>query len=306
MKKILCAQIAVSLSETDIDIAVNPDHPYLLSPPDLLLGRNGKLLAVYEPHREELSEPNSLLARLALSRLALPAHCQHILVVDEDGTSLGSVDNSFDKVIESVDTRKIPTIIEDRTRLDSAILREVKETHFLRFQVLYESSLLQFNRSHFKKNCDQPEIAPYPRRRFEAQDKVYLSDWLHDGRRRRPSRLFSKADWGVYSALEKTPEARQLRALCLGSVRLITDLDNGIPFSRIDEANLLITDCLHLNRFDPLKPIRGTAFSGLAFCPASSVISAGKYYRHIIDQVGHVSYEYYKKKNRRIKGVGVR
>ncbi|WP_162046501.1 hypothetical protein [Vibrio taketomensis] len=43
--------------DSDVTIVESPDHPVLISPPDSLVAKNGKILACYKPHHAELSRP---------------------------------------------------------------------------------------------------------------------------------------------------------------------------------------------------------------------------------------------------------
>ena len=65
-------------------VSVNPDHPYLFEGPDILAGGDGRLLAIFRPKSTELSNPNRLLSRLVLTKLALPNHTRYILVMDPE------------------------------------------------------------------------------------------------------------------------------------------------------------------------------------------------------------------------------
>ena len=52
-------------------VAIRPDHPYLFSAPYLLLADSGSLVAVFIPKTLELKDPDQILVRQAISRLAL-------------------------------------------------------------------------------------------------------------------------------------------------------------------------------------------------------------------------------------------
>lgn len=57
-----------------------PDHPLLLRGPDILIGGEGNLTAVYLPTTQEMRQDKALRSRYILSRLALPAATRHLLV----------------------------------------------------------------------------------------------------------------------------------------------------------------------------------------------------------------------------------
>jgi len=74
----------------DFTVAAQPDHPYLISGPDVLLGRDGVLVALITPKAKERRSPTSLLVRLAACRLALPAHTRFLLLLSKADEPVGS------------------------------------------------------------------------------------------------------------------------------------------------------------------------------------------------------------------------
>ncbi|MFG1424704.1 hypothetical protein [Roseixanthobacter glucoisosaccharinicivorans] len=59
---------------------LGPDHPFLLKGPDIIIGGEGKLTAIYVPAvAERKGAQDQLRTRYVLSRLALPQHTRHIL-----------------------------------------------------------------------------------------------------------------------------------------------------------------------------------------------------------------------------------
>jgi hypothetical protein len=69
-----------------------PDHPHLMSGPNLLVGGQGKLTAIF------LIGPSSNRNLLA-ARLALPMDCRCVAVADDAGCQrLGPLDQNFDEV----------------------------------------------------------------------------------------------------------------------------------------------------------------------------------------------------------------
>jgi hypothetical protein len=62
-------------------VSLRPDLPAVLQGPDLLVARDGRLFAFFEPTTHERRVPVRLLARLMLSRLALPDHVRTVLLL---------------------------------------------------------------------------------------------------------------------------------------------------------------------------------------------------------------------------------
>lgn len=65
-------------------VAVAPDLPHLIVAPDVLVGAEGRLLAAFLPRRYEITKPELLLSRLALSRLGLPDNLICVLIAAAD------------------------------------------------------------------------------------------------------------------------------------------------------------------------------------------------------------------------------
>jgi hypothetical protein len=65
-------------------VLARPEHPYLLAPPDLLIGGEGLLTAVFSPKVAEARSPRLLRARLIAGRLALAEHARCILLLTRE------------------------------------------------------------------------------------------------------------------------------------------------------------------------------------------------------------------------------
>jgi len=61
-------------------VVVRPSHPYLVAPPDFLIGGEGLLTAVFSPSANERRAPLLIRPRLVGARLALPENTRCILL----------------------------------------------------------------------------------------------------------------------------------------------------------------------------------------------------------------------------------
>ena len=68
--------------EADVATVVVPDHPFLTVGPDLLVARNGHLVAAFLPTAAEMRRSDDLAARVAISRLALQPSTFTVLIDD--------------------------------------------------------------------------------------------------------------------------------------------------------------------------------------------------------------------------------
>jgi hypothetical protein len=61
-------------------IVAAPDHPLLIEGPDVLVGGEGNLVAVFTPKASERHSRERLSVRFVLSRLALPPQTRYVLL----------------------------------------------------------------------------------------------------------------------------------------------------------------------------------------------------------------------------------
>jgi hypothetical protein len=65
-------------------VVAAPDHPLLLEGPDVLIGGEGAAVALFIPKASERLNRESFLARVILSRLALPPKTSTVLISDPE------------------------------------------------------------------------------------------------------------------------------------------------------------------------------------------------------------------------------
>jgi hypothetical protein len=87
-------------------VALQPDHPYLLFTPDLLVSNYNNLIGIFFPDNFELQGGfDYLLSRMVLSRLALPSkkfYC--VLLINSDDNQLPEqAAYNLDKIVNSDD-----------------------------------------------------------------------------------------------------------------------------------------------------------------------------------------------------------
>src|SRR5260370_5537881 len=66
----------------ELFVARQPDLPTLFTGPDLLASRTGTTIAFFLPKSSDAQHPRALLARLVLSRLALPPTTSPVLLLE--------------------------------------------------------------------------------------------------------------------------------------------------------------------------------------------------------------------------------
>ena len=75
-------------------LVLRPDLPNLLRGPDLMIGGEGRLFAIFKFQAAEQRAPDRLLVRLALARLALPRHAVCVLLGDSEHSGSRTVERT--------------------------------------------------------------------------------------------------------------------------------------------------------------------------------------------------------------------
>jgi len=289
------------LDEPDIVMVPAPDHPVLMTPPDALIAKNGKILAYYKIHSNEKARPNLLLSRLALCRFALPVHTQHVLVTDEgiDNLRIQKIFSFFDESIEHKDIQlslRLLRNVSSKLTIDRA--SEGRDQHYVKYNVLYEASL--------KQNDGADELHRALQIDPSVFEKAFYADWLQgmDGFnewRKKESRYFHKSGRSYFAVPEFHESKRKhelLRNLCVASMLIGSDYHDGFYRVQSEESRLLLSDKLPGYRHDSLKGVRSAAFAGLGLSQARNEDSIKKYSEYLSYRLERGLHEFRKKKNR--------
>ena len=107
-------------------VAARPEHPYLLAPPDLMIGGEGLLTAVFSPNSAENRAPKLLRTRLVAARLALPEHARCALLGTEEFIYRASEFLSLDdfEIVLSIDD---PRGLADKAANESIRMQRLEE-----------------------------------------------------------------------------------------------------------------------------------------------------------------------------------
>ena len=111
-------------------VVINPSNPLTVDNPNLLVFNGRALMGVYVPTKAELNNPDDLLRRLFVSKLAMVAQMRTILVLEANKENIGlgnifAVANAFDSVyiLENVDdfVRYMNDDINQRTPIHKSV-----------------------------------------------------------------------------------------------------------------------------------------------------------------------------------------
>jgi hypothetical protein len=277
-------------------IAVSPDFPHLISAPDILIGGNGRLCAVFLPNSSEAKRPEQLLSRLALSRLGLPDHLICALILDKDD-SFDSEDSDWQTLKWHFD---ISLISRQSNSLESFMQGEYTPRH-LSLETR-QRTLVRYARLYFE---NQQEIAK-PKRPIRASELFYdiqirggyepttVQSWLRQNKplwRNAAETFLIRRNVAILAATfeDKTSSLLKLRAFCNSAVRLDYSLDNGVPYFTNPTINILLVDRVPSYRLDPQKPLRASAFAGLVFLRAQSIDEIERFSDRLEKSLGRIT-----------------
>ena len=267
--------------DNSLIVAVEPDHPLLFSGPDVLVGGNGRVVTFFLPKVRELRNPDLLLARLAVARLALPATMRAALLIGSfEGADrlVNLARRDFDEVVDLADHPSVAQFVldrKDRRKEDISNLQEIKRGAVDRFEALYTFSYEQFL-GEGKGTTKERLMESLP----GIRSLVEVPSWTgHAGK----SRKLYQAEGATVAFLQLGRRAilEKMRPLCVTALMLDYSLDNGIPYPRARTLNVMFSDRTPVSQFDPLKPIRAAAFAGWAV----SVPESGEEAQSQIDEL---------------------
>lgn len=243
-------------------VAFRPDHPLLLAGPDVLAGVDGFLYAFFIRTMGEMARANDLLARLAISRLALPTHSTCILVADSLlGSSLyqTAIEHHFDQIVNATE---VPRFVRSRFQNEPYKRRQlvkVRRAVFSQAAVLYRAAV-QFGQ---KVDTAPGQVFQELRERKRGHS-LLIPSWVEPAKSRRSIKFITTDHIVATTAYfaETTSVRARLEPILNFGMRFQYSLDNGVPYKHSASVNTIIVDEIPEIRHDPLKPLRCAAFSG--------------------------------------------
>ena len=269
-------------------VVLRPDVPNLLRGPDLIIGGEGRLFAIFKFQAAEQQSPDRLLVRLALARLALPRHTLCVLLwrperTDGENAAIATHFHStisddspavlVDHVLNSdvgTRTQRIPGDIQGRQYKRAAALMSLS-SNWLR-EAFPGRLSEETSQAHERLVQDGDLVAPRM-----VRSPSDLLEAIHPSTREhyRPVRTRSwfRGTETVFRTLVEHENvilgaasgARLTARLARFNERLLlrtADLDSGVPYPRPMTQNLLVVDRVPKHRLDPMKAIRAACFAG--------------------------------------------
>jgi len=308
-RKELVKQLSREL-ENQFVVADRPDHPFLLMQPDVIVGGLGLLTALFIPSASELTSPQKLLARLTLSRLALPAHTKCLLIIDPE-KPVGKINDEaprhFHETLEVYRLRNLISFIKDpeTSKRIKMVPPDIRKEAFEKYTVVMKESIHLMDQSKppfepyklideladkgYVKASSSQIIKNYEQNNTSEHFHFYNPESLHRIIKDKPSYFEAnknsaarkprqpKVTWmhneGTIIALfNRKAKVDKLRDIISVGTRINYKLDDGIPYSsREAKVNIIALDEVPISRIDPEKPIRAGAFAGWILIRPSSV-----------------------------------
>lgn len=233
-------------------VATGADHPLLLKAADWIVGGEAKLAAIYAVKSEEARAPSLLRNRLILSRLALPPHTVHILLVDSGSRSLGQ---SF--------SRDFALVLDWTSRDD--LLKIVQDTEFVGAQKALPHEVVWGIQRQFS---DVMQVTRVMKNLRERRRKDIPLTSHQDKQPRRAHRTRSTYEAG-HTATARFSNGRisapTITNLVNEQIGISYRLDNSVPYpTQSLYYGLAIVDELPEYAGDPDKLLRAAAFGGWA------------------------------------------
>lgn len=263
---LLARQIALNF-DASVTVVAQPDLPYLLNGPDLLLAVPGFLVAAYVVKVAESSRPYLLRSRLLASKLALASSTAHVLLT-RDNASVKST-RDFDETFRASDRRSLGQYLHFRPR-PSSNDDGVRHLAHRRFSLVYYAAR-QLSESRVLDRYEARRQGRRKRRpkRGSASGKRAAriqQSGLQESQSGRPA-----VEHAIYADrtmwLPPDPKPADVLRDVNASLSKSFALDNGQVFAIDLAPDLLLGADLPVGAYDPLKPIRAAAFGGCVISP---------------------------------------
>jgi hypothetical protein len=265
--------------EDDFTVSLEPDLPELFEGPDVLAGKSGRLIAVFVPKSHELRNPERLLTRLVLSRLALPDHAQCLLAIEEaqDSSRVERIARDFHAVV-SVDDRaglrRLRTKSQEHRHVPASTRQMVeRRTAFLMTLSLAHQPQLAAAPDEVGEDWESVDIRPTTSSSNGTSGAAHVPLPLWPMPLLTQSALLQagSASVSVYDgvlvaggvAARRGIHERILPYLTVAAQAAFR-VDNGVPYLGHPTAGVFIVQDARWPRSDPLKPLRASAFAGWA------------------------------------------
>jgi hypothetical protein len=243
-------------------VVSNPDHPLVLRPPDLLIGGNGRSVALFIPTSVERGNESKLKNRIILNRLALPAHTHFVLVLDSAAEWMR--DDFGADFSQTIELEEAPTSMRRLVRSFPTDGREEKIQETQRVaRLLYRHALELSEEMVLLWRGDRPA------HHDNGHDEVVqaLEKQEQNGSRRAKRAIDSDLAAGFAGVpfcafTEGKIDSTALIGPMYEQVQRLYRLDSGVPYRVQDHLGVLMVRAFPTIKQDPEKLLRAAALAG--------------------------------------------
>jgi len=239
----------------------NPEHPFTLTGPDVLLSDKKNLIGIFEPSLEELKSKTKLMTRLIGARIAYPAITKMVLLLnpkDTIGFKQEVASDYFDYIIEERDLENLDQLFKVKKNANTLAEHKDQQRYIFDLQAkkqLFNLKYLENNDFKYKKvklfskNVEKPSFHNY----ITGQDEKPRSNIFEYNQ---------EAIIGVKNLQKSKSDLAELMPFFEFTLRSQFKVDRGIPYYNMQRSKILNINERPTNRFDPLKPIRMISLYG--------------------------------------------
>jgi hypothetical protein len=232
-KKTVVQQI-VSLCRRDGLLFVKPEHPFLISGPDILIKSEGQLYSIFLPTSSELRVPDFLSGRIVGARLAYPSFVMPIVVFDEplDNVMTGNVPVFPNTQELMLFIRKGPDVSDNRAKE----LAYAKQLHQRRY-----ATVLKENRDSVHAMSQIVALPGNFNNSISREGKPVSFDFTSNLAERTPVltgvRRFETDSGIILTSTSKKVTKRALHEITQASYANLYALDNTIPYTKSERIH---------------------------------------------------------------------
>lgn len=254
----------------EFTVVSNPDHPELLSGPDILIGGNGRLLAAFVIRRS--TSKRDLEARVIATRLALPASAQMLAIVDPD-SSYEPEFEGFDEQIDWANDQDIAELARAGRARNVSDLAEVQRKHHIFYSTILQVAMLR-RRHEVAPSSPSAVVAQLHDRSTQPESDVNVGRWRKNSPNWPRHANSAFVSGSRVSDLPGSPESsarRRLMPLWSAALRDSFVFDTGVPYPVDLAPRILLVSTWPEPRYDPNKPVRAAAFGTWLMAIATTV-----------------------------------
>ncbi|TCC99984.1 hypothetical protein [Pedobacter psychroterrae] len=238
-----------------------PEHPFTINGPDILLSDKRNLIALFYPSAEELKSKTKLMTRLIGSKIAYHATTVMVLFLDPSlriSFEQQKAAQFFDQIIQERDLPQLGQFFKEKKTLTG--IQDHKQQQAVIFDLQAKAQLK--NLDYIEKiGFQHKAVAPL---NVAVKKNVYYNKITAKFEKSRAN-IFESQNQAIigFKNLQKSKsDLAELEPFYEFSLRTQFEIDKGVPYFDKIQAKILSVNDKPVSRYDPLKPIRMASLFG--------------------------------------------